>query len=117
MRITNEYVKSFNPCTDRFDNYVKHYPNSDLSIVEFLKLENITYEDKIWVWKNLATINEAAIFGLKCAEGVLNIFEKEYPADDRPRKAIEAARLYIKEPTKENKEAAAGQNQNICQAV
>jgi len=36
---------------------------------------------------------EIAIYS---AELVLHIFEKEYPNDDRPRKAIEAAREYLK---------------------
>jgi hypothetical protein len=34
----------------------------------------------------------AALFAADCAERVLPIFEAAYPTDDRPRKAIEAAR-------------------------
>ena len=34
------------------------------------------------------------LFAADCAEKVLPIFEKERPNDDRPRKAIEAARAY-----------------------
>ena len=33
-------------------------------------------------------------FAADCAERVLPIFEKSYPGDDRPRKAIDAARIY-----------------------
>jgi len=33
-------------------------------------------------------------FSCRQAEGVLHIYEKKYPNDDRPRKAIEAARAY-----------------------
>lgn len=36
------------------------------------------------------------LFAADCAEHVLHIFEKEYPGDDRPRKAIEAARKFAK---------------------
>lgn len=32
------------------------------------------------------------LFAADCAERVLPVFEKEYPADDRPRRAIQAAR-------------------------
>jgi hypothetical protein len=32
------------------------------------------------------------LFAADCAEQVLPIFESAYPTDDRPRKAIEAAR-------------------------
>lgn len=31
-----------------------------------------------------------------CAEHVLSCFEKMYPADDRPRRAIEAARAWVR---------------------
>ena len=37
---------------------------------------------------------ELRLFAADCAEHVLPIFEKEYPGDDRPRKAIEAARRF-----------------------
>jgi hypothetical protein len=105
MRITTELVKTFNPCNDRFNNYQTNYPNSDLHITEFLKLENITYNDKIWVWKKVATINEAALFGLKCADSVLHIFENKYPEDKRPRLALDSVRTYLDNPTEENKKA------------
>ncbi len=36
------------------------------------------------------------VFAILCAETVLKYFEDEYPKDDRPRKAIEAAKEYIK---------------------
>jgi uncharacterized protein YdhG (YjbR/CyaY superfamily) len=35
-----------------------------------------------------------AIWAADCAEHVLSFFEKEFPDDDRPRKAIEAARAW-----------------------
>ena len=38
----------------------------------------------------------ARLFAADCAERVLPIFEKEHPSDDRPRKAIEAARAYAR---------------------
>ena len=36
----------------------------------------------------------ARIYACDCAEHVLGLFEKGYPADKRPRKAIETARLF-----------------------
>ena len=37
-----------------------------------------------------------ALWAADCAEHVLPYFEKEYPTDDRPRKAIAAARAWAK---------------------
>jgi hypothetical protein len=44
----------------------------------------------------LDTWNErsARLFAADCAEHVLHIFEKKFPMDDRPRKAIQAARNF-----------------------
>ncbi len=36
------------------------------------------------------------LFAILCAEAVLSVYENKYPTDDRPRKAIEAAREYLK---------------------
>ena len=43
---------------------------------------------------------------LYAAEQVLEIFEKKYPDDKRPRLAIEAARAVLKKDTKINRDAA-----------
>ena len=40
------------------------------------------------------------------AERILPLFETRYPEDDRPRKAIKAARRWADNPTEENKDAA-----------
>jgi hypothetical protein len=37
-----------------------------------------------------------ATWAAECAERVLPIFEKAYPKDDRPRKAIEACRAWVR---------------------
>jgi hypothetical protein len=45
-------------------------------------------------------------YAVYAARQVLNIYEKEYPNDDRPRKAIEAAKKCIKNDTEKNRDAA-----------
>lgn len=105
MRITTELVKTFNLCSDSFNNYQTEYPNSDLHITEFLKLDKIHYIDKIFVWKNVATINESALFGLKCSDSVLHIFETKYPDDKGPRLTLKYVKTYLDNPTEENKKA------------
>lgn len=37
-----------------------------------------------------------ALWAADCAEHVLSYFEKEFPKDDRPRKAIEACRMWAR---------------------
>ena len=57
---------------------------------------NIPLEDKYWFFcHRVFTDSQNQHFAIKIAEVVLPIFEEEYPEDNRPRKSIEAARLYI----------------------
>ena len=43
-------------------------------------------------------------FAVECAGHVLSIFEKKYPDDLRPRRAVEAAESYLDDPTDANEE-------------
>jgi hypothetical protein len=45
-------------------------------------------------------------FAIWCAEETLHIFEDRFPNDDRPRLAIEAAKIVTENPTEKNKSAA-----------
>jgi len=42
-------------------------------------------------------------WAVSCAKHVLHIFEEQYPNDKRPRKAIEAASNWIKDPSEKNR--------------
>ena len=77
--------------------------------------ERIRHEDKIVVSEARLIArcehwNErtARLFAASCAWDVLPIFERERPGDDRPRKAIEAARLYARGEIGAAARAAAG---------
>jgi hypothetical protein len=52
------------------------------------------------------TKKDSVALAIYSAELVLNNFEKEYPDDDRPRKAIEAAKKVLKNDTTKNRSAA-----------
>jgi len=57
---------------------------------------------KAYKWQK----KDSVALAIYSAELVLPNFEKEYPNDDRPRKAIEAAKKVLENDTKENREAA-----------
>lgn len=58
------------------------------------------FEHPRWTKKDTVEVS------IKCAEFVLPIFENRYPNDDRPRKAIEAAKAWLENPTSENENMA-----------
>jgi len=57
---------------------------------------------KAWKW----TKKDSVALAIYAANLVLHQFEEKYPDDKRPRLAIEAARAWVKNPTKENQVAA-----------
>ena len=57
---------------------------------------------KVYKW----TKKDSVALSIYAAELVIDIYEKQYPNDDRPRKAIEAAKAVLKNDTEANKSAA-----------
>ena len=92
MKINASAIEKFNPCKDRFDNFKSQYPDFDGSLYDFIRLENITYSDKVWAVTRMFTKQQNVAWSILCAESVLHLFEEKYPDDKRPRLAIEAAK-------------------------
>ena len=66
-KIDTKLITQFNPCKDRFDNWVAHYDNKKFSLIEFLELENITHRDKLWVALRLMNNDTKVVFALDCS--------------------------------------------------
>ena len=92
MLITKDYLKSLSPCEDRYKHYLKHYKDFEGTLEAFLDLPELTHEDKKWVFVRSIPKDRLRLVAADFAERVLHIYESKYPNDDRPRKAIEAAR-------------------------
>jgi len=57
---------------------------------------------KTWKWQK----KDSVALAIYAAEQVIDIYEKEYPDDKRPKEAIKAAKRWLKNPTKKNRDAA-----------
>ena len=97
------------------------YPDQAFSFVQGEILALVETKGKFLIqddkecWSDMRVVKaykwqkkDSVALAIYAAELVIDIFEKEYPHDDRPRKAIEAAKVYLKHPTKKNMEAARG---------
>lgn len=89
-------IKEYNPCPDGWGKLLKHLGKSKaddkrLYFKTILKSNGI--QDAVWALRTL-TFEDRCLFQADVAESVLHIFEKKYPDDKRPRKAIEAVRNY-----------------------
>lgn len=103
--ITKEWLKKKKACSTGYEWFLKQKETkADKVLLSLAK-------DNRWGWASWTIVRimnrkqclEYAIFA---AEQVLNIYEKEYPNNDTPRKAIEAAKKVLKNDTPTNKKAA-----------
>ena len=96
------YLKSLNACSDAVQ-WAKQFKtiNEAWQVCE-------RGDWMMWLLKKRGISKEQSVtLAVKFAERVLPIFEQKYPKDKRPRKAINAARVWLKNPTEKNRIAAA----------
>ena len=59
-----------------------------------------------WLFTRVATRPQKLAYAIVAAEQVLDIYEKKYTSDDKPRKAIEAARKVLENDNAHNRALA-----------
>ena len=74
----------------------KHYTGNDKSTWPQMRII------RAWNW----TQKDSVALSIFAAELVIENYEKIYPDDDRPRKAIEAAKAWLNDPSEKNRSAA-----------
>ena len=87
------YLESLNPCKERLYSFTNNYPKFSGTWSEFLDLENVTYNDKIWVARRFLNTNQLIHFAILCADSVSHIFNNKYPNDNRVNNLLN----YLKE--------------------
>jgi len=104
--ITKKWLKSRNACGEGIEWFKQQKDKSTINIIKKLKKEN--KNDWLnWLLIRLMNYKQYVSYAVYAAEQVIDIYEKKYPNDGRPRDAIEAAKRCIESPTKKNKAAAA----------
>jgi hypothetical protein len=118
MRITLEYLKKNHACANSIIEF-KKLNKSNMTIKKIFELllknpyiitVNNEEENKLswanWLICRILNRKQKVQYAVFAAKKVIDIFEKKYPNNDRPRKAIEAAQKWIKNSTEKNKKAA-----------
>lgn len=81
-------------CYTGVEWYKKQKKHSlDLIVLSLIKENRLEWAN--WLLCHVFTKRQAVQIAVFSAEQVIGIFEKKYPEDDRPRKAIESARLVL----------------------
>jgi hypothetical protein len=106
MRITKAKLVELGACDNAIVKYFADKKSWEAKDLLSAAIKNEDYSMAQWGISHLMNHKQQIKWSIYCAEQVIKIYEDKYPNDDRPRKAIAAAKAYLKSPTKENKAAA-----------
>ena len=82
---TTTVHETMNKCMDLSDDVVLQWTDDKLDKYRWCN----------WLFSRILPKDENIKYAIYSARLVIDIFEKKYPNDNRPRKAIEAAELYL----------------------
>lgn len=109
-KLTIQWFKDNKACNEGF-KWVKETFKDKKEIPTDELIQILIDEDRYnwanWTICRVLSKEQKVKYAIFCAEQVLDIFEKKYPDDKRPRIAIEAAKKYLENPIEENRRAAA----------
>jgi len=95
--ITREYLEKINACLPAVEWFSRKYPEGkELKLLKKDALYNSSWSS--WLITHILNREDCIRHAIFAAKQVIHIFEKKYPEDLRPRKAIEAAENYLNNP-------------------
>ena len=106
MKITTEWLAENNACQDGYNWFAKQGKDFEPIPLLNLLIEKNQLDWANWLIVRVMEYSQYVSYAVYAAELVIDIFEKKYPNDKRPREAIEAAKRCIENPSKENKKTA-----------
>jgi hypothetical protein len=103
--ITDDWIKQNDPCKEAVESWWDKKERDPIKILKLL-IKDKKYDWANWFMVRVMEYRDYVSYAVFSAEQVLDIYEKRYPDDKRPREAIEVAKKCISNPNKENKAAA-----------
>ena len=105
MKITKQEIKDLHPCRSGWEWYCEKERPVDLEAL-LIEMDSHNPVDARWLFTKLMNKIQCVKIAVFAAEQVIDLFENKYPDDDRPRHAIELAKVYIKTPDMGSADAA-----------
>ena len=104
--ITANWLNEINACSDAVEAFKNQKETNPVKVVQgAMKIDRFNWAN--WLIVRLMDRKQKIQYAIFAAESVIDIFEKKYPNDDRPRNAIEAAKKVLEKDSKKNRDAAA----------
>ncbi len=105
MKITIEWLTEKSACVEGREWFLGQ-KETDVSRVAQKLMRHCKFDWANWLVTRAMTYSQRVAYAIFAAECVIEIYEKAYPNDRRPRSAIEAAKKCLEAPTQANKDAA-----------
>ena len=108
MRITAKQLINAGCCRYGVNRYFLNIKRRSWDAEKLLKhaIASGNHQDVRYGLFCMMSKNQRMQWSIFCAESVLYMFEEKHPNDDRPRKAIEAAKNYLSSPSVKTSAAA-----------
>lgn len=98
--ITLKWLQSEGACKESLEAWQKETDHNTFATLNRLVVKNPEWGN--WLICRIMNKKQAVQYAIFAAEQVIDIYEGKY-TDKRPRNAIEAAKAYLKNPSKETK--------------
>ena len=105
-KLTLKWLEKSGACKEAVEQWQKEGCEPDFikTLERCIKIKKFGWGN--WLIVRHMTYKQYVPYAVFAAEQVIDLFEKKYPDDKRPREAIEAANACIKNPSAKNKKAA-----------
>ena len=105
MKISMEWLKEKRACDGGTEWFISQEETDGLLVVKKLLKEN-QLDWANWLIARIMDRKQYLAYAIFAAEQVLDIYEKKYPDNKKPREAIEAARKVLEDDSEQNRKAA-----------
>ena len=105
-KLTEKWLIKNDACQEAVEQWENEGCEPDLIKVLNRCIKLKKYDWGNWLIVRKMTYEQSVSYAVFAAEQAIDIYEKKYPDDKRPRQAIDAAKACIKNPSVENKAAA-----------
>jgi hypothetical protein len=105
MKISESWLKEKSACSDGMAWFLSQKKTEDIDVLKALiKADELDWAN--WLICRVMDKPNCVRYAIFAALEVISIYEKKYPDDKRPRKAIEAAQAWLDNPFDKTKNAA-----------
>ena len=102
MKITKRWLQEKGACRKAIEDFEAQKEQDAIKILNLL-LEQNELDWANWLIVRVMTRKQYLSYAIFAAEQVIDIYEKKYPDDNRPRNAIEAAKKVLKFDSRKNR--------------